>query len=83
MNAIGKYLRKRYKNFLTENPREVWVRSSEKERCLESVTLILSGLYPPNGRWKWNNDVGQVWQPFPIHTMNISHDGVSHRSQLK
>ena len=78
MYTLGKYIRERYKHFLTDNPREVYVRSSEKERCLESVSLILAGLYPPVGRWQWDSNLGKMWQPFPIHTMNLSHDGVSH-----
>ena len=77
MYSIGQYLRRRYQKFLTYNPREVYIRSSGKDRCLESTALVLAGLYPPVGRWKWNSDLGRLWQPFPIQTVKYSEDGVS------
>ena len=77
MYFLGKYIRKRYQKFLGYSPREVYIRSSAKERCLESVSLLVSGLYPPVDRWKWGNGLGQHWQPFPINTVEFKEDGVS------
>lgn len=76
MYNLGQYIGQRYKNFLENNPREVHIRSSAADRCLESVSLVLAGIYPPEGRWKWNNDLGQRWQPFPIQTEPRIHDGM-------
>ncbi len=50
MFKLGKYIRKRYENFLGTSPREVHIRSSAADRCLESVALVLAGIYPPEGR---------------------------------
>ena len=43
------------------------------DRCIESVSALLSGMYPPKDRWIWggeNNDpeLSKIWQPFPIET---------------
>ncbi|KAI2800106.1 hypothetical protein BLOT_014013 [Blomia tropicalis] len=76
MYNLGLYLAKRYKTFLGSNPRETYIRSSGSDRCLESVSLILAGLYPPSSRWKWNNNIGNVWQPFPIQTVPHDYDGM-------
>ncbi|CAG2105668.1 unnamed protein product [Medioppia subpectinata] len=77
MYSLGKYLRKRYDHFLGTSPREAWVRSSARERCLESVTMLLAGLYPPTGRWVWNHQLGHIWQPVPIKTVEFEKDGVN------
>ncbi|CAG2105666.1 unnamed protein product [Medioppia subpectinata] len=76
MYSLGKYLRKRYDNFLGTSPREAWVRSSARERCLESVTMLLAGLYPPTGRWVWNHQLGHIWQPVPIKAVEFEKDGM-------
>lgn len=82
MFKVGLYLAKRYKNFLTSNPKEVHVRSSAKERCLQSTSMILAGIYPPKGRWQWDNEtnLGHLWQPFPIETVEFDKDNVSNPS---
>lgn len=41
--SLGKYLRQRYSNFLTDTPREVSARSAGSDRCLESSALLLAG----------------------------------------
>ncbi|KAH7646619.1 lysosomal acid phosphatase-like protein [Dermatophagoides farinae] len=66
MYNLGLYLSKRY----------TFIRSSASDRCLESVSLVLAGLYPPNDRWKWNDNLGQKWQPFPIQTVPHDIDGM-------
>lgn len=74
MYSVGRYMRRRYENFLGKSPKEVLIRSSGSDRCLQSTTLVLAGLYPPQGRWKWNEDLGTLWQPFPIQTVPHPHD---------
>ncbi|CAG2105667.1 unnamed protein product [Medioppia subpectinata] len=76
MYSLGKYLRKRYDHFLGTSPREAWVRSSARERCLESSAMLLAGLYPPTGRWVWNRQLGHIWQPVPIKTVEFEKDGM-------
>lgn len=71
MFHLGVYLRKRYAKFLTFNPRELDVRSSEIDRCLETAQLVASGSYPPKGDWIWHEF--QSWQPFPIKIMREKH----------
>ena len=74
MFKLGKHFRERYANFLTYNPKEVHLRSSDADRCLESAALVMAGLYPPQERWNWSKDLN--WQPFPIHTVPKNEDGV-------
>ncbi|RWS27798.1 lysosomal acid phosphatase-like protein 3, partial [Leptotrombidium deliense] len=73
MFSIGQYLRERYDGFLTSNPREVEAQSSEKPRAVESLLLILAGLYPPEGRWKWNKNLN--WHPIAIAVREAKVDG--------
>lgn len=51
MYSLGKYIRKRYENFLGSSPKEVQIRSSGADRCLESVALLMAGMYRPEGRY--------------------------------
>lgn len=66
----GEFLRKRYDQFL-KNPRQVYVRSGITERCLNSASYLMSGLFPPENIWIWSNktELGKLWQAFPIETM--------------
>ena len=71
----GQFIRQEYDKYLGDgySPREVYVRSSITDRCIESVSCLLSGAYPPKQKtWQWNEgsdaSLGQVWQPFPIQT---------------
>lgn len=77
MYKLGQYLGKRYAGFLGKSPNsEVYIRSSGSDRCLQSVQLVMAGLYPPTHRWQWDNDLGTVWQPFPIQTVPHGCDGM-------
>lgn len=66
MFSIGQFLRSKYDVFLSDSIREVGVRSSDRDRCIESTQLVLNGIYKPKGRWVWQND--ELWQPLPVHT---------------
>ena len=54
MFNVGVFLREKYDAFLTDSIRETQVRSSDKDRCIESTQLVLNGAYKPKGRWVWN-----------------------------
>ncbi|GFU28554.1 testicular acid phosphatase homolog [Nephila pilipes] len=62
---IGKYLRSMYDGFLTSDPNEVMVNSSEIDRCLMSAQANLASFYPPQGMWKFDEDIN--WQPIPVY----------------
>lgn len=72
MYKLGKYIRRRYETFLSDNFREVYSRSSDVDRCIESSHAVLAGLYPPSNRFKWNNDL--PWIPAPVHTVPAPED---------
>uniref|UniRef100_A0A1W7RAX7 acid phosphatase n=1 Tax=Hadrurus spadix TaxID=141984 RepID=A0A1W7RAX7_9SCOR len=69
---LGRFLRERYKDFLTNDPEEVSARSSGKNRCLESAESNIAGMYPPVGKWIWNANLS--WQPVPIQTVPLPED---------
>lgn len=72
--TLGKSLREHYKDFITGNPHEVLVWSSNRNRCLASASCHLAGMYAPPPDWVWNKDLH--WQPVPIHTRPIYEDGM-------
>jgi hypothetical protein len=49
MYNLGVYLRERYNGFLTDNIREIYARSRDLDRCIESTQLVLNGAYKPKG----------------------------------
>ncbi|CAG2179762.1 unnamed protein product, partial [Oppiella nova] len=75
MYKLGEFIRQEYNDYLGDkySPREVFVRSSITDRCIESTSSLLAGAYPPKQPdWQWNKGedakLGLVWQPFPIQT---------------
>lgn len=75
---LGKYIRNRYKDFLspTYSPDEVYIRSTDVDRTLMSAESNLAGLYPPVESQEWNHEL--KWQPIPIHTIPENEDEVSY-----
>ncbi|CAG2170146.1 unnamed protein product, partial [Oppiella nova] len=58
MYKLGEFIRQEYSDYLGDkfSPREVYARSSIAERCIESISNLLSGAYPPNQKdWQWGN----------------------------
>lgn len=78
MHRLGVFLKARYAPSFPPNghirPRDVYVRSSAVERCLETAQLLTAGLCSPQGAWKWSEGtgvtLGTIWQPVPIHTIS-------------
>ncbi|CAG2122469.1 unnamed protein product, partial [Medioppia subpectinata] len=91
MYKLGEFIRQEYNQYLGDkySPREVYVRSSIVERCIESTSSLLAGAYPPKQKdWEWNNgtdaQLGLVWQPFPIQTfMPVENDTVCYTWTLE
>lgn len=73
---LGKKYRSYYSNFLPEEYQEkdVYVRSSDKSRCLMSAYTFLAGLYPPTERQQWHPEL--LWQPIPVHSLPREVDNI-------
>lgn len=74
---LGKFLKERYivnKSFidLKYMHKQVYIRSSNVDRCLQSAESQLAGLYPPSGHQIWNPEI--PWQPIPVHTVPMELD---------
>jgi len=72
MYKLGRFIRRRYDNFMTDNMREVYSRSSDVDRCIESSNAVLAGLYPPSPRFLWSDLL--PWLPAPVHTVPAESD---------
>lgn len=74
MFYLGQFIRKRYSSFLTDDTSEVKARSIALNRCIESMQVVLAGLYPPRHQTKIVP--GLEWQPIPIVTKPLREDSV-------
>uniref|UniRef100_A0A6G1SKD2 acid phosphatase n=1 Tax=Aceria tosichella TaxID=561515 RepID=A0A6G1SKD2_9ACAR len=72
MYKLGKFIRRKYEHFLTDSFREVYSRSSDVERCIESSNAVLAGMYPPSDRFKWSSEL--PWTPPAVHTCPVRED---------
>ncbi|OQV12951.1 putative Testicular acid phosphatase-like protein [Hypsibius exemplaris] len=54
--ALGRFFRQRYANFLTPGniSREVYIRSTDVDRVLQSALALASGFFPPEPKSFWN-----------------------------
>ncbi|XP_048583432.1 prostatic acid phosphatase isoform X1 [Nematostella vectensis] len=86
MFMAGEYIRRQYNesthlNLLTEkyNASEVYVRSSDFARTLNSASSFLLGLYPPMNQTQ-STSYGRIYsapyniQQVPIHTVDVEND---------
>lgn len=73
---LGKKYRSYYANFIPEEyyEKDVFVRSSDKSRCLMSAYTFLAGLYPPTEKQKWLAEM--PWQPIPVHSLPKELDNI-------
>ncbi len=79
MNEFGQFLKSKYEDFLTTSydRSRVFARSTDYDRTLQTVNVVLNGLYPPNSDQKWTSDAGLFnWLPIPVHTANLSGDRI-------
>lgn len=75
--ALGKFLKRRYvKHYKLLNStfinKEIYIRSSDLDRCLMSAQTQLNGLYPPHGHQIWRDNLD--WQPIGIHVVPKDED---------
>ncbi|KFM66681.1 Prostatic acid phosphatase, partial [Stegodyphus mimosarum] len=70
--ALGRQLRRMYKDFITSHPREVNVLSAKRNRCILSALCHVAALYAPNENWQFVPDF--PWQPIPVKYQSIGND---------
>lgn len=73
---LGIYIRNRYDGFLskTYSPFEIYVRSSDYNRTLDSAQANLAGLFYPTDSELFIKNLR--WRPIPVHTMPKEEDKV-------
>ena len=78
-HGLGQFLGDRYQGYLNASymykREEIYIRSTDVDRCLMSAESDLAGLYPPTEAEKFDPDI--AWQPIPVHTIPIEEDYVS------
>ena len=75
MYFLGKFIRKRYKNFLTDDTSEIKARSIALNRCINSLEVVLAALYPARDE-KTQIVPGLTWQPIPIAMEPLEEDPI-------
>lgn len=75
MFRLGNYIRKRYQTFLTNNTSEVQARSIALNRCINSLLVVLAGMYPALDNSTQIVE-GLEWQPIPISMKPLEQDPV-------
>ncbi|CDW55273.1 lysosomal acid phosphatase [Trichuris trichiura] len=71
---LGQVLRNRYYDFLNEyNPEEVYVRSTNKNRTIQTALLCLAGMFPISAS---DSPIGLPWQAIPVHSVPTELDSV-------
>jgi hypothetical protein len=66
---VGKYYNKRYGDFIKNNKKNAFLRSSAAQRCIDTISIVAKTLWPPKeGESKW-------WQPM-IFSLPKQIDGV-------
>lgn len=75
MYELGKYFRRRYEKLfgnVSYHPDKVFALSSALDRTMNSASLVLSGLFPPQNSQIWNEDL--LWQPISVNTIPTDED---------
>ncbi|CAJ0603750.1 unnamed protein product [Cylicocyclus nassatus] len=67
LNELGRYFRSKYGSFISPHyvASQVYIQSSDSDRALTSAQAFISGFYPAQDSFQWQN--GNPWQPVPIH----------------
>ncbi|CAG9107333.1 unnamed protein product [Plutella xylostella] len=73
---LGRKYRSYYANFIPDDyhDKDIFVRSSDKSRCLMSAYTFLAGLYPPTEAQTWHPEL--AWQPIPVHSLPRELDNI-------
>ncbi|XP_074599531.1 putative acid phosphatase 5 [Brevipalpus obovatus] len=66
MYSLGQAIASRYEDFLPDNPHQVYIKSYDDDSCLESAEVLAASVFPPQGRWDWNENL--KWQPIAVHS---------------
>ena len=62
---------------------QVYVRSSDVDRCLVSAYSNLAGAYSQTGNVTLDFDLPhETWRPFPVHSVSAEMDEVCMRQSL-
>ncbi|TKC53664.1 hypothetical protein EI555_018405 [Monodon monoceros] len=69
---LGRFLRSRYEDFLSPEywREEVYIRSTDFDRTLESAQANLAGLFPEAAPGRSE----ATWRPIPVHTVPVTED---------
>ncbi|KAB1274478.1 Testicular acid phosphatase [Camelus dromedarius] len=69
---LGRFLRSRYEAFLSPEYQreEVYIRSTDFDRTLESAQANLAGLFPEAAPGRSE----ATWKPIPVHTVPVAED---------
>lgn len=68
---MGKWLRNRYNSLMSEvyNRNDIYIFSSDEDRCLMTAQCVLAGMFQPSARISTNApEVLKLWEPVPVHT---------------
>lgn len=68
-------MRRRYEKLLGDgsySPDKVFTVSSALDRTINSASLVLAGLFPPQSHQVWNQELH--WQPIPVYQIPVSED---------
>lgn len=57
--------------------KDIYIRSTSVDRALMSAEVNLAGLYSPNQHEQWNDNLGKIWLPIPIHSVPRKFDKVT------
>uniref|UniRef100_A0A5S6QM55 acid phosphatase n=1 Tax=Trichuris muris TaxID=70415 RepID=A0A5S6QM55_TRIMR len=69
---FGQVLRNRYGEFLEKcNANEVYVRSTNKNRTIQTALLCLAGMFPTSAS---ESPIGLPWQAIPVHSVPLDID---------
>lgn len=71
---MGKWLRTTYGSLLGDqyDQRKIYIRSTDRDRTIESAQLALIAMFPPSGYQLWKKDL--KWQPIAVHTVDRNED---------
>lgn len=76
MYTLGERIRQEYSAFIPTYyfPTNVTFFSSYADRCLMSAQLVGAGLFPPQDKQIWNEEL--LWQPVPVKYVERKDDNV-------